>query len=243
MNRPDFFKPVLLGIGVLPMLFHARAALADGNAIDKVYHPYIQPKEKEIEYRLTAQDDNNKELDDLLKHRFGFRYSPTDLFYVELYMLGEDQAGESFEISGYELETKIQLTEQGEYWADWGLLFELEKERDDSAWEFASSVLIEKEWGKWVGTANLSLEYEWGRDIKDELEGAVALQGRYRLSPFLEPAVEFYGGQDTLGIGPVVLGQLRLGPMKKLRWETGVIFGLYDQTPDQTVRVLLEFEF
>jgi hypothetical protein len=216
---------------------------ADSNTIDKVYHPYIQAKERELEYRLIAQQDKKEELDNFLKHRFGFRYSPTDRYYVELYILAEDGNNESFEISAYELESKIQLTEQGEYWADWGLLFELEKERSESAWEFSSAMLIEKELGNWVATANLSLEFEWGSDINDEVEGSAILQGRYRLSRFLEPAIEFYSGDDTIGIGPVLLGQVRLAPMKKLHWEAGVIFGLDNDTPDSTIRAMLEFEF
>ncbi len=218
-------------------------AFADGNKIDKVYHPYVQAKEWEIEYRINALSDNNEDLDSRLKHRLGFGYSPTDRFKIELYVIGEDKSDESFKVSEYEMETKIQLTEQGEYWADWGLLFELEKERDESEWEFFGTVLIEKEWKDWVGAANLSLGYEWGSDIKDELEGAISLQGRYRFSRFLEPAVEFYSAEDTLGIGSVLLGQMRLGFMKKIHWEAGVIFGLDSPTPDQTVRVLFEFEF
>ncbi len=225
MMNDHCFKTIILTLVIGLLFAFSRSASADGNNIDKVYHPYVQNKETEIEYRVIAQEDDKDTLDSLFKHRWGFGYSPSDRLKVELYVIGEDKRGESFEVSAFELETKIQMTEQGEYWADWGLLFELEKERHDNAWALAASVLVEKEWGAWIGVANLSVEYEWGSDIKDEIESALALQGRYRLSRFLEPAVEFYSGQDTLGIGPVLLGQLRLGQIKKLRWEVGGYIG------------------
>ncbi len=235
----QIFANLILAIAVIFSGF----AFADRNKIDKVYHPYVQVLEKEFEYRIIAQEDNKSSLDKVLKHRFGFAYSPIERFKFELYMIAEDNNDESFKISAYELETKIQLTEQGEYWADWGLLFEFEKEHAESIWGYTGSLLIEKEWGQWIGAANLKLGYEWGSDINNDLEGTVALQGRYRYSQYLEPAVEFYAGEDTLGIGPVLVGQLRLGTMKKLKWEAGVIFGLDGDTPNQTLRGLLEFEF
>ena len=72
---------------------------------------------------------------------------------------------------------------------------------------------------------------------------AVALQARYRYSRELEPAVELYTGQDTRGLGPVIMGSWPLGGARQLRWEGGVIFGLDSDTPDQTFRALLEYEF
>ena len=136
-----------------------------------------------------------------------------------------------------------QLTEQGEYSADWGLLFELEKETEQSIWGLSGTLLIEKEWGRTVGAANLGLTYEAGSDINNELESTAALQLRYRYSRALEPAVELYAAQDTLAAGPVLMGDQRLGIGRKLHWEFGAIFGISDRTPDQTLRALLEFEF
>jgi hypothetical protein len=34
-----------------------------------------------------------------------------------------------------------------------------------------------------------------------------------------------------------------MGIMKALRWELGSIFGLDDDTPDYTLRAVLEYEF
>ena len=62
-------------------------------------------------------------------------------------------------------------------------------------------------------------------------------------SRFFEPGLELYSGEDSKGVGPVVLGSLRLGGRQQLMWETGVIFALDDDSPDRTFRLSLEFEF
>jgi len=90
---------------------------------------------------------------------------------------------------------------------------------------------------------NIGLLYVWGADIDNELETSLALQVRYRSSPRFEPALELYMGQDTKGLGPVIMGKERLGIMKALRWEPGVILGLDNETADYTLRAGLEYEF
>lgn len=219
------------------------AGLADGIVIDKIYHPYVQPLEQALEWRMIYQDRQPGFDDDTRLHRFSYGRSLNDRWFAELYLVGKKTGQQSFDIQAYELETRWQLTEQGEFWADWGLLFELEKEANDDIWEFATALLAEKEWGKWSGAANFYLMNEWGSGIKNEFEARLNLQARYRYSKAFEPAIEFYNGQSTVAAGPVILGQLRLGGGHNLAWELGAIFGLDNKSPNTTLRLLLEFEF
>ncbi|MDP6674916.1 MAG: hypothetical protein QGH93_08740 [Gammaproteobacteria bacterium] len=218
-------------------------AFADGAVVDKIYNPYVETLEREIEYRFIVQNDDSDSLDGVQLHRLGLGLSWTDRWFSEVYLIGERTNSDSLSVEAYELETKWQITEQGEFWADWGLLFELEAERDKSIWEYGTTLLTSKEWGRWVTTANLGLIYEWGSDIANEWETTLSVQGRYRLSEAFEPALEFYTGQDTKALGPVFTGLIRTGGRTKLRWEVGLIFGLDTASPDQTFRGLLEFEF
>jgi hypothetical protein len=123
------------------------------------------------------------------------------------------------------------------------MLFELGAAESPDVMEISSTLLAEKEWQQWTGTANLKASYEFGNDISNEFETALALQARYRLSMALEPALEFYTGEDLLGAGPVMMGSHRFGQGRQLHWETGLIVGLGKQTPDRTFRFLLEYEF
>jgi hypothetical protein len=218
-------------------------ALADGLVIDKIYHPYVQPLERELEFRSIIENNSGASAGDRRKYRLGYGQSLSDYWFGEIYLIGEENDDQGLRLDAYELEALWQITEQGEYAADWGLLLELEKLRSDDIMEFATALLIEKEWRRWSGTANLYAIYEFGSDIEDELETALALQTRYRYSRAIEPAVEFYLGEDTQGLGPVIMGSRPLGDARQLRWEGGVIFGVDDDTPDQTFRLLLEYEF
>ena len=186
-------------------------ALADGSNIDKVYHPYVQPLEKEIEWRALYQSDNEQLRDRIQKHRLGYGQSINENWFAEIYLIGENSPQQNFELDEVELEALWQMTEQGEYAADWGMLFEVERALDKNVNEVSASLLTERQWDRWVGTANLALIYEWGSDVDNELETALALQGKYRYSRLLEPAIEFYSSQGGQGTGPVLLGSQRLG--------------------------------
>ena len=220
-----------------------RPLLADGSNIDKVYHPYVQPLEKEIEFRALYQRDDDRKRDRARKYRLGYGQSINENWFAEIYLIGEKSREESLGVDEFELELLWQITEQGEFSADWGMLFEYERSIDDNINEVSATLLTERQWGRWVGTVNLGLVYEWGSDIDNELETELALQGKYRYSRVIEPAVELYSSEGGTGVGPVLLGSQRLGGRKQLRWEVGIIYGVDADAADRTYRLLMEFEF
>lgn len=219
-------------------LFLALPAAAD---IGRVYHPYIEQNEREIEYAHTVYDlgENQRYLNQL-----GFGYAWTDRFFTELYVLSESVNHEGEEEKGYELEAKWQLTEQGEYWADWGFMLEAGTMRDQNEHELAAGLLFEKELeNRWIVALNTFVEYEFGNDVDNELETALRGQLRHRYSPAVEPAWEIYLDDKDYATGPALMGMQRLGAGKRLKWELGWMLGLDQETPDNTLRALLEFEF
>jgi len=243
MHKPAFCRRRSLWLLLSAAIIAPAVASADGFSVDKVYHPYVQPLEREVEWRSLFINDDEEALDGKQVHRLGLGASFSDRVFGEVYLIGEKDSGGSLSLEAYELEVKWQLTEQGEFFADWGLLFELETERDDDIWEYGTTLLVEKELGRWTGALNLSAIYEWGDDISNEWESQLAAQLRYRHSRLFEPAVELYSGEDAKGIGPVALGDIRFSGGHKLRWEFGLIFGLDSDSPDQTLRTMFEFEF
>ncbi|MDT8427237.1 MAG: hypothetical protein RQ757_00555 [Pseudomonadales bacterium] len=213
------------------------------NGVDKVYLPYVLPLERELEIRTIYQQDGRDSRDGLMRVRTGLGRSLSESLFVEVYLITKKEPQGNTSLEGYELETRLQLTEQGEFWADWGLLFEFERERSESITELSSTVLIAREWGRWTSALNLGIEYEFGSDIENEFETALAMQWRYRFREYLEPAVELYVDEITSALGPVATGLIRTSGQKKLHWETGVLFPLNDRTPDITLRFLIEYEF
>ena len=162
---------------------------------------------------------------------------------LELYLVGERDINNDFDLSSYEVEARWMLTEQGEYWADWGLLFEIEREQRDKNWEITSGVLVEKEFGRMSLTFNAFVIYEWGNTIESELEAELRLQYRYRYLEQLQPAIELYSGENYLGLGPAFMGIQRFDGHKQLKWEVGFIMGVDSQSKGHILRVAIEYEF
>lgn len=218
------------------VLFISTNAVA---GVDKVYYPYVHEGELEIELRAVHKFDD----EDKHKIRLGVGYGVNSFWFVEGYVIGEQETGESFDISDVEIESKFQFTEQGQYWLDAGLLIELEKSMDGDVWEIKGGPLFQKQIKDWVITTNFLVEKKFGSDISTrgvELLGAAQL--KYRLSPGLEPALEYYGDEETHSIGLAMLGKTRWGSTP-VKWELGGYAGLNDDTPDFTLRWLMEWEF
>jgi len=227
--------------GMLAGIAFSRVALADGIVVDKIYDPYVQPLETEIEWRAVLESDD--ELSDAQKHSFGVGRGLSDRWAVEIYAVGVKAGDERVSLSAYELEAKWQLTEQGEFSADWGMVFELERENRAEIWEASATLVSSRDFGRWTTTANLGLIYEWGHGVISEFETSLRAQARYRLKETLEPAIELHLGQDTAALGPALTGLVRLSPGKKLQWEAGVFWGMDNESPDQTIKLNVEFEF
>lgn len=248
--RPPIFQPRQTGrrrlawraAAVVWLLGAGADAGADGS-IDRVYHPYVEPLETELEWRLATVDDGKAERDGEQLHRFAFGTTLSERLFAEAYVLGRKTDSRSLDVSGFELEALYQLTEPGEYGADWAVLVEYERDTDLNRSGVGGGLVMEKEFGATSLAANLLAEYEYGGGIDEEFDVGAAAQWRWRWRETFEPALELYAAENTLGSGPVVTGLQRFGSRRKLRWEFGLIFGLDAETPDRTWRALLEFEF
>lgn len=228
------------GIGSALLLIAVNAAQVQAE-MNRVYHPYVELHERELEYGFTLRDLGG---DKVLLNRAGMGYAWNDKIFTEVYLLTESITHEGEQIRGYETEVKWQITEQGEYWADWGLLLEAGTAKDISSHEFALGILWEKELAsRWVATANAIAEYEYGSDIKDEFETALRAQLRYRYNIAFEPAFELYLDDQDWAAGPALIGAVKLSGRKQVRWELGLLFGLDADTPETSLRGGIEFEF
>lgn len=229
--------------GLLLLLFFAVPALADGRVVDKVYHPYVQPLEREFEYRFAYQKQSEHPDNNAMAQKLGYGFSIAERMALEFYLIADRVSPEDYKLSGYELELRWMLTEQGEYSADWGLLFELERQNNLDNYEFTTGLLLEKEFGPTSLTLNGLLVYEWGQTLESELETEFRLQYRYRWLPQVQPAIEFYAGENYKGAGPSMMGVHKFSGLEQLKWEFAVIFAIDAATVNNTLRFALEYEF
>lgn len=215
--------------------------VADGVVVNKIYDPYVQPLETEIEWRFVGQVQDR--IPDVQRHYLGFGRSLSDRWAVEIYAIAQKSIGENLSVDTYEFEAKWQLTEQGEFAVDWGLLFELEREIEENAWEASAQLLASRDFGKTSVIANFGVGYEWGQRIQNEIETTLRVQARYRLNEKFEPGIELHVGQDTTAIGPLLSGLVRVSRGRKFRWELGLFAGVSDSSPDHILKANLEFEY
>ena len=213
---------------------------ADNFTVDKVYHPYVLPFEREFEWRLTSRqnDDGN-----VLMQRFSFGHALSEFMILETYLVGARDENEDFGLESYEVELRWMMTEQGRYWADWATLFELEKQHNTDDWEVKAGILTEKEFGQFSLTTNVSLVYEWGQTVENEWESEFKAKFRYRWIPEVQPGLEVYVAEDFIGVGPAFMGIKRFDRQKQLKWELGFIAGLNGDSKDHTLRMSLVYEF
>ena len=226
-------------------ILFAATVKADGPVVDKIYHPYVLPLETEVEWRFTANERNEDlgEENHTLSQRLGYGFSLSENVTIEGYMVGVRSHDAEFRLESYELEVRWMVTEQGEYAIDWGMLFEIEKQHKVDNWEVKTGILAETEIGKSSITANLFALYEFGETLQNEFETEFTLQYRYRLQPSFQPAVELYAGEDYFGVGPAFMGAHRFEKQKQIKWEAGFIFGLNNDSSDNTIRIAIEYEY
>ncbi|MDP5032611.1 MAG: hypothetical protein NWQ54_24350 [Paraglaciecola sp.] len=213
---------------------------ADGNPVDKVYHPLVIANERKFEWRFTSRQTDDK---NVLAQRFAYGQAVSEYLIIEAYISGQRDESDDYGLQGIELEARYMLTDQGQYWADWGLLFEFEKQHDDNNFEFTTGVLFEKEFVRTSLTLNALLIYEWGENVPNEFETEFRLQYRYRFMPEVQPAIEIYTGEDFVGIGPAFMGVHRYSGIKQLKWELAAIAGFNGNSKDRTLRFAIEYEF
>ena len=230
-----------LYLAIALLLLLPGKVLADSFTVDRVYHPYVLPFEREVEWRLTSRQ--SEEDGNILMQRISFGHALSEYTILEAYIVGSRDESGDFGVAGYELELRSMLTEQGQYWADWGLLFELEKQNASNDWEFKGGVLTEKELGRFSLTTNVLLVYEWGDTVPSEFESEFKMKFRYRWIPEIQPAVEFYAAEDFIGVGPAFMGIKRFDKQKQLKWELAFIAGLNSDSKDHTLRMAMEYEF
>jgi high-affinity iron transporter len=217
-----------------------------------VYSPLVEEGEKAIELRGHYDFDGRSSLDGGQAYKVEFEWAPYSRWLTELLVEYEREPGENLEATEIASENIFQLTEQGQYWVDFGLLAEYAYSlEDDGADAIEIGLLGQKDFGRNEVRVNLLFEQEL--ESGADLEMEYRWQYRYRLEESFEPGIEMYGGLGDWGefgsfndheqqLGPAMYGKFRTSG-GAWKYELGLLFGLTDETPDATVRTMLEYEF
>ncbi|MBI1213093.1 MAG: hypothetical protein GC190_16640 [Alphaproteobacteria bacterium] len=234
----------------LPFLFAKDSA----RAADKIYTPYVEYRELEIEYRGTRTFDGDSALDNGQSHKLAIGYGFTEYWASEVYAQWKRDPGGETAFDAFEWENKFQITEPGEYWADFGALVEWEHNDPHDPDEVEVRLLFNKDISKFSNTLNLTFVKELGDNSAPGVSFEYGARVSYRLDQMFEPAVEAFGEMGEIGsfpafdrqshqIGPAILGTVPIpGGATKLKYNVGYFVGVSDDAPQGEFKLELEFE-
>ncbi len=224
-----------------------------------VRSPAVNLGEYEFEQNSELAFDPRRDVGRDQSYTFALAATPFSFLRAEIE--GETAAppGGSLHYAATTLETYWQLTESGEYWADWGAFAEYSQGHGRGASNsFVFGPLVQKDTAGFFGhrllhTANIFLEREVGPNASPRTGFDVAWQSRLLLDTRFQPGVEIYGVIDDVGhggnfnqqgwqVGPVIAGSFRPFPIGKIQYELGYQMGASNAAPNGALRWKFEYE-
>src|SRR5260221_5351396 len=192
---------------------------------DYVHMPSVEYGEREIDFKYGTwklKDEPVRETASSL----GFGYGVTQWWFTEAYLKYEKNPGERTKYDAFEWENKFQLTEPNQYFADVGLITEIEilRERREEGYELKAGPLFQADTGPIRWNANLLFErVVRGRSEEPRAtEMGYQLQARDSLAPSFEIGAQAFGEMGRRDhwqparyqhhrAGPALFGKVKLG--------------------------------
>lgn len=236
-------------LGALAWL--ALPGLAHADPDDYVAVPAVEYGEREIELRIGSATGRDAPRQSAASLAFG--YGVTPWWATEIYGKWHRSGSTSFD--AFEWENRFQLTEPGQYFADFGLLVEIERPRDHAeGYELRLGPLMQKDFGLLQANFNVLLQRHYRSSEPQVTELGYQWQLRYRWQPAFDFGAQGFGevGQwnDWAGAheqehiaGPAIFGKFNPGGRQVIKYDAAVLFRLSGGAPRQTVRAQIEYEF
>jgi len=247
------FAPLVLAAALgLPVAAHA-------DPQDYVHVPNVEYGEREIDFKAGTWKLKGEEPGRESGASVGFGWGATPWWFTEAYLMYHKDTEGGTKYDAFEWENIFQLTEHNQYWADLGLLTEIElpKEHATEGYEFKIGPLVQKDFGNWRWNANLLFEHRY-RGREQETNATVMsyeLQAKTGVGHHLEAGLQAFGemgrwnhwdpkDEQVHRIGPAIFGKVKLGEGRQLvRWNAGFLWGVTDSSPKDSFRLQAEYEF
>ena len=219
-----------------------------------VHSPIVEEGEKEIDFKAgTAKNrDGTRES----AYSLGLGWGVNSWWFTEVYAKGHKLPGEGNSFDAWEWENKFQLTETGKYPVDVGFLLEIERPRDRSeGYEYKWGPLFQADiTNKIQGNLNILVEKHIRAAVPEKAELGYQWQVKYRYKPEFEFGAQGFGdvgpwnhwepsSEQPHIAGPAIFGKLRVGQKQVINYNAGVLFGLTNGAPRNTLRLQAEYEF
>jgi hypothetical protein len=227
------------------------APLAHADPDDYVAVPAVEYGEREVELRIGSASATEEHRQSAASLAFG--YGVTPWWFTEIYGKWHRSGATSFD--AIEWENRFQLTEPGQYFADFGLLVEIERPRDRAeGYELRIGPLMQKDFGRVQANLNVLLERHYRASDPEQTELGYQWQLRYRVVPAFDFGAQGFGEvgpwndwapvrEQAHIAGPAIFGKFNVGGRQVLKYDAAVLFKLSSAAPATTLRAQLEYEF
>jgi hypothetical protein len=229
----------------------AFCGIAHADPDDYVATPGVEYGEREIELRLGTAAPTDGERHSAAALAFGYGVTPG--WFTEVYGKWHRSGATSFD--AFEWENRFQLTEPGQYFADLGLLVEIERPRDRAeGYELRLGPLLQKDFGPVQANLNVLIERHYRAAEPEATELGYQWQLRYRFQPAFDFGAQGFGDvgawndwapahEQSHVVGPAIFGKLNLGGRQVLKYDAALLFKVSSAAPARTLRAQLEYEF
>jgi hypothetical protein len=221
---------------------------------DYVFSPIVEEGEKEIDFKAGTRElrDGTRES----KYSLGLGYGVNRWWFTEFYAIWHKEPGAQHSFDAWEWENKFQLTETGQYPVDVGFLLEIERPKDRSeGYEVTWGPLFQTDiTNKVQANLNFLVTKHVKAEVAERAELGYQWQVKYRWHPEFEFGAQGFGdvgpwnhwepGSEQPHIaGPAIFGKVQVGQKQAIKYNAGILFGLTDGAPRNTLRLQAEYEF
>ena len=221
---------------------------------DYVIPAVVEEGEKEIDFKAgTAKNhDGTREAE----YSIGLGWGVTSRWFTELYAKWHKPPGERSGFDAWEWENRLQLTETGKYPVDVGFVLEIERPKDRSeGYEYRWGPLLQADVANNMqANLNVLVEKHIGAAEPAQAELGYQWQVKYLWRPALDVGVQGFGeigpwdhwdphSEQRHIAGPAVFGKVKVGQSQVIKYNAGVLFGLTNGSPRNTLRLQAEYEF
>lgn len=239
------FRYKLLSLALLGCLCSASIARADDDFV--IYSPYVTYGQSEVEIRGHQVRDGDLTLEGERAYEVSLAHAFTPWWHPEIYVGAyEREPGQGNSLDSYEFENIFQLTDVGEYWADFGLIASYEyKVQPGVTSKLEFGPLMEKRIDRIDQRLNFIWEKELGGGAGRQYEFRATYAATYQVRAWLAPGLEAYyrPADDSRQIGPALYGELASEGGNELEYSAALIFGTNKGAPNRTFVLRLEYEF
>jgi high-affinity iron transporter len=228
-----------------------RAHAAD----DYIRYPTVVERELEFEQRGAVDFDSDPGRNHHQNYKAAIGYGITDFWRAEIEGEFNKEPGRKLNYETTGIENIVRVLPEGKYWLDLGLFaeYEIAADKNDPD-ELHFGPIFQKAVGPILVTFNPFFAHEIGSHAAASMEFEYGAQFRYQWHEQFEPGIEVFGRPGEIRgfgrvsdqehkAGPVAYGRFGFGRYGALKYEAGVLFGLTHNSPSETIKWLVEYEF